>query len=90
MGKFEGHDVFTSDRKNKKYMINVDGKIIHFGDLRYEHFKDKLGHYKDLDHNDPIRRKRYLARAKGIRDKDGNLTWNNPMSPTHWSIKILW
>ena len=35
-----------STRKNKKYMIEYNGVIIHFGDKRYEQFEDKaLGLY---------------------------------------------
>ena len=85
---------FKSNVKNKKYSVYVmkDGKkrLINFGDIRYQHFKDKLGHYKNLDHNDPERRRRYLKRAKGIKDKEGNLTYKNKNSPNYWAVKILW
>ena len=30
-----------STRKNKKYMVKYNGKWIHFGDTRYEHYRDK-------------------------------------------------
>ena len=86
---------FPSDSKNKKYSVYVkdeDGqkKLIHFGDKRYEHYYDKIGHYRDLDHNDDERRRRYLKRAKGIVDKDGQLTWKMKSSPNYWSVKYLW
>jgi len=85
---------FVSKAKNKKYSVYVlkDGKkkLIHFGDSRMEQFKDKLGHYSHLDHGDKERRRRYLVRAKGIKDKNGNLTWKNKNSANYYSIKYLW
>jgi len=85
---------FVSKSKNKKYSVyvikNDKKKLIHFGDSRMQQFKDKLGHYSNLDHGDKERRKRYLARAKGIKDKNGNLTWKNKNSANYYSIKFLW
>jgi hypothetical protein len=85
---------FVSKAKNKKYSVYVmkdnKKKLIHFGDSRMEQFKDKLGNYKSLDHGDPVRRKSYLARAKGIKDKQGNLTWRDKNSSNYYSIKYLW
>ena len=51
-----------STRKFKKYMVKTKKGVIHFGDKRYEQFKDKIGEYKHLDHNDPIRKKAYYDR----------------------------
>lgn len=81
-----------STRKNKKYMVKVDDQWIHFGDTRYEQFFDRvpLKLYSNLNHGDPIRQKNYLARAKGIIDKNGKLTADNPKSPNYWSIRWLW
>jgi len=86
---------FVSKAQNKKYSVRIktdEGKIklIHFGDSRMQHYKDKLGHYSNLDHGDKERRKRYLSRAKGIKDKNGNLTWKNKNSANYYSIKYLW
>lgn len=85
---------FVSSAKNKKYSVyvikNGKRKLIHFGDSRMQQYKDKLGHYKNLDHNDKKRRASYLARAKGIKDKDGNLTWRDKNSANYWSIRMLW
>lgn len=85
---------FVSKSKNKKYSVYVmkDGKkkLIHFGDARMEQYKDKIGHYKSLDHNDPKRRKSYLARAKGIKNKKGELTWKDKNSANYYSINFLW
>ena len=35
---------------------------IHFGDIRYSHYKDKTGIWKHKDTNDPVRRKLYRDR----------------------------
>ena len=35
-------------------------------------------------------RKSYLARARAIRDKQGNLTANDKNSANYWSIRVLW
>lgn len=79
-----------SSRKDKKYMVIYKGKVIHFGERRYGQFHDKLGKYSNQDHNDPERRKRYLKRAKGIKNKEGKLTWNNKEYANYYSINYLW
>ena len=76
---------FKSTAKNKKMSVYVlkDGvkTLIHFGDSRYEDF---------TQHKDEKRRKAYLSRAKGIKDKAGNLTWRDKNSSNYWSVKTLW
>lgn len=79
-----------STRKDKKLMTVVDGKKVHFGNPQYQQFKDKSGIWKKLDHNDPERRKNYLARSSGIKNKKGQLTKNIPSSPNYHAIRILW
>jgi hypothetical protein len=85
---------FVSKAKNKKYSVYVmkNGKkrLIHFGQKGYKHFKDKLGHYSSLDHNDKERRKKYLSRAKGIKNKKGELTWKDKNSANYYAIRYLW
>jgi hypothetical protein len=85
---------FKSKAKNKKYSVYVmrDGKkkLINFGDTRYKHFKDKIGLYKNLDHNDKNRRKNYLSRAKGIKNKKGELTWKDKNYSNYYAVKYLW
>jgi hypothetical protein len=85
---------FKSNVKYKKYSVYVmkNGKKtkINFGDTRYQHFKDKIGDYKNLDHNDTERRKNYLSRAKGIRNKEGQLTYKLKSSPNYYAVKYLW
>jgi hypothetical protein len=79
-----------STRKDKKLMTIVDGKKVHFGNPQYQHFKDKTGIWKSLDHGDPKRRKNYLARSSGIKNKQGQLTKDIPSSPNYHAIRILW
>jgi hypothetical protein len=87
-----------STRKNKKYMVrNVlnktfQDKWIHFGDIRYQHFNDTTGLklYSYLDHHDKIRQQSYLKRAKGIRNKKGELTYLDKNSPNYYSVNYLW
>ena len=78
---------FVSKAKNKKYSVYVKNqttgkpKLIHFGDNRYGQFKDKLGHYSNLDHGDPKRKKAYYARHGKATSKD---------SAKYFSHKYLW
>jgi len=77
---------FVSKNPKKKYSVYVKGangnpKLIHFGDKRYQHFKDKLGHYKSLDHGDLQRKKNYYSRHGKATSKD-TAKW--------WSHKVLW
>ena len=71
--------------KNKKYMIHVNNVWIHFGDTRYQHYKDStpLKLYSHLDHLDKnrIRRKRYYNRHGRT---------NNKSSAKYWSNLLLW
>ena len=81
-----------STRPGKKYMVVVNGKTIHFGDIKMQQYRDTtgLGLYTHLNHNDEKRRASYLARAKGIKNKAGELTWKNKNSPNYFSIRYLW
>ena len=85
-----------STPKQKKYSVYIPSnnkkgwKTIHFGDRRFSQFRDKLGYYKHLDHGDPVRRKSYLARSKGIKNKKGELTWKDKNSSNYYSVRYLW
>lgn len=74
-----------SDRKGKKGMVYVkkDGKkrLIHFGDSTMSDF---------TKHKDKKRRKNYLDRSGGIRNKEGKLTKNDKNSANYWSRKVNW
>ena len=49
---------YKSERKNKKYAVVVNDKVIHFGDTRYQQYQDKtpLKLYSYLNHYDEKRR----------------------------------
>tara|TARA_R100000655_G_scaffold101048_1_gene145862 strand:+ start:2485 stop:2772 length:288 start_codon:yes stop_codon:yes gene_type:complete len=74
-----------SSNPKKKGMVYVkkDGakKLIHFGDASMKDF---------TQHKDKQRKKNYLTRSAGIKDKSGNLTANNKNSANYWSRKINW
>ena len=71
-----------STRKNNKYVATLSsGKKVHFGSSQHADY---------LIHKDQDRRDRYLARAKKIKNKQGELTYTNPESANYWSINLLW
>lgn len=71
-----------SKRQGKKYVVELsNGKKIHFGSSKYADY---------LTHKDKERRDNYLNRAKNIKNKEGDLTYNNPESANFWSIHLLW
>ena len=43
-----------------------------------------------LKHKDEERRKKYLARAKMIKNKVGELTHEKPESANYWTVHLLW
>ena len=69
-----------SKRKKYKYVIEYDNKKIHFGSAKTEDF---------ITHHDPVRREKYLSKAKKITDKDRPLTHKLPFYPNYWSVKLL-
>ena len=76
---------FKSKKQGKKMSVYVkkNGRktLIHFGDSNMKDF---------TQHKDPKRRKSYLARSGGIRNKQGKLTKNDINSANYWARKILW
>ena len=63
--KIDGIDFYApSTREHKKYDVIVNGHKISFGDTRYEQYHDKIGYYKELDHDDKQRRLNYKTRHK--------------------------
>ena len=71
-----------SKRKNNKYVVTLPtGKNLHFGSSQYPDF---------LIHNDKERRDKYLSRAMKIKNKKGELTYENPESANYWSVNLLW
>ena len=91
MGKKIGKYTYElSTKKGKKLMTVVNGKTVHFGDINMGHFKDKTGLLpKKLNHGDKERRKNFLTRSAGIRNKRG-LTKDDPTSPNYHARRILW
>ena len=79
------YEPFPSRAKNKKYSVYVmrDGKrkLIHFGDSRHQHFRDKLNHVSHLDHNDERRRELWYARHGRTNDRS---------SARYWAARVLW
>ena len=69
-----------SKRKNYKYLIEYDNKKIHFGSANTEDY---------ITHKDPVRRDKYLTKAKKITDKDGRLTHELPFYPNYGSVNLL-
>ena len=71
-----------SNHINKKYMVDTvkwNGKVynnVHFGDKRYQQFKDStpLKLYSNLDHNDTNRRRLYHLRHKNDTGPAGALS----------------
>lgn len=70
-----------SNVKNKKWYVVYNNKKINFGDNRYDDY---------TTHRDKSRRKNYLLRAKAIRNKYGELTYNNKNYPNYWAVHLLW
>ena len=60
-----------------------DGKkrLIHFGNSNMQDYRQ---------HQDKDRRKSYLDRSAGIRNKQGKLTMNDKNSANYWSRNYLW
>ena len=85
--------VFRKSRaKGKKYAVTYNNKTINFGDSNMQQYKDStgLGLFSSKNHLDPVRRKSYLARAKGIKNKKGELTWKDKASANYYSVRYLW
>lgn len=77
--------IYKSWRRNKKLVVRVvrgsRDELVHFGQVGYSDF---------TMHGDRDRRKRYLARSGGIRDKHGRLTKDDVFSANYWSRRVLW
>ena len=71
-----------SKRKNSKYVVKLpSGKKLHFGSSQYPDY---------LIHKDNERKEKYLSRAMKIKNKKGELTYENPESANFWSVNLLW
>lgn len=91
MVKVGKYNYELSTKKDKKLMVQVDGKVIHFGDAFSQNYGDKTGLLdKKYIHGDEVRRENYLKRAKGIKDKEGKETYKDPKSANWHAVRVLW
>ena len=82
-----------STRAGKKYMVrSPQGRLIHFGALGYQHYKDStpLKLYSHLDHKDKVRRDRYRKRHEAIKTKAGLPAYKDPEQGAYYAWKFLW
>jgi hypothetical protein len=78
------YTISKSRRKNKKYDVYSEGRYItSFGHTGYQHYRDQIGYYRDLDHNSRIRRELYRVRHRNTNIRD-------PSSSAYWSWHYLW
>jgi len=70
--------IYMSDKPNKKYMIRrLDGKYIHFGEMKFSDFTRTL---------DVSKKNAYIARASKIKGD-----WKNDLySANNLAINLLW
>ncbi len=66
------------------YVKSASGgkRLIHFGAAGMDDFRSGTA--------TAAQRKSYLARAKGIKKKDGSLAWKDKNSANYWSRKVNW
>lgn len=74
-------DFGLSPKKNKRFYVIYNNKIIHFG--------SKFGSTY-IDHNDDIKRINYKKRHSKIIDKYGIPFYTQKTSPAFWSYYVLW
>ena len=64
--RYKDFIIKPSSTKYKKYDVyhvrNPSKRLLSFGDRRYSHYHDRLGHYAHLNHDDDARRQRYYKR----------------------------
>jgi len=79
------YTAFIKNKKTKKV------RIIHFGDRRYQQYKDrtKLGLYKHKNHGTRKRRQNYFSRHSGTKHKGEAIEKEQRHSKGHYSAKIL-
>ena len=79
---------FKSKQAGKKMSVYVKAdnkkgyKLIHFGAAGMDDFRSGTA--------SASQRKSYLARARGIKNKQGQNTANMKSSANYWSIRYLW
>lgn len=78
---------FPSKKKDKKYSVYVKGKngnkrLIHFGAKGMDDWRSGTATKEQ--------RKSYKARARGIKNKSGQLTYKDKNTANYWSYHYLW
>ncbi len=88
---------FTRGPGYKKYTAHLpNGRVVHFGDTRYEHYKDSVpkslggGIWSKANHLDPKRRKNYRKRHGAAVCKNGERCVDVRYSPAWFSYYFLW
>ena len=78
-------------KTKKKYEVAITfkdpskkPKKVQFGSLQHEHYKDRIGFFTDLDHNNVQRRKLFYNRFRSLLKK------TKKYSPMYFSAKFLW
>lgn len=67
IGKRYNLDVYVSTRKDKKYMVKIGSKVIHFGQMNYEDY---------TKHKDEKRRDAFRSRnAKWAKSANDTASW---------------
>ena len=75
-------DFGISQRKNKRFYVLIhNGLTIHFGSKNGNTF---------IDHHNELVRTNWKSRHSKIKNKQGQLVYKNPDSPSYWSWNILW
>ncbi len=86
-------EIKKSTRSGKKYMSKTpSGKWVHWGDTKYEHYKDStgVGAWSKLDHNDKERRKQYRARHEKVMTKEGTPAYKDKEQASYYAYHFLW
>ena len=79
--KLGATDFGKSKRKNKRFYVIYDDKIIHFGsDVGRTYY----------DHKDKIKRDNWYKRHSKIYNKTGEQSIKNKKSAGFWSAHLLW
>jgi hypothetical protein len=74
-------DFGLSERKDKRFYVLYNGRVINFGSKHGQTF---------IDHGDTAIRYAWLSRHSKIKNKVGELVINLKTSPSYWSHNILW
>ena len=74
----------------EKMLQRGDYKTITFGSQGYQHYKDRIKEWSNLDHKDKKRREKYRARHEKIKVKDGRYSYQVPFTSEFFSYYFLW